>query len=92
MNWLAFVFVIAGVVLRVAPHPWNFTPVGAIALFGGAHFERRWIAVTLPFATMLIGIGLAEHGGCAVIAAGWIAMALGLFSTTTSLQRAAAPA
>lgn len=51
----------------------------------------RWLPV-LPFATMLIGIALAEHGGCAVIAAGWIAMALGLFSTMTSLRQAAAPA
>ena len=55
MNWLAFAFVIAGVVLRVAPHPWNFTPIGAIALFGGAHFERRWLGVVLPLATMFIG-------------------------------------
>ena len=55
MNWLAFAFVVAGVALRVAPHPWNFAPVGAIALFGGAHFERRWVAVTLPLATMFIG-------------------------------------
>ena len=33
----------------------------------------RWAPV-VPFATMLIGIALAEHGGCAVIAAGWLAM------------------
>src|SRR5437763_12966653 len=55
MNWLAFLFVAAGVFLRVIPHPWNFAPVGAIALFGGAHFERRWMAVVLPLATMLAG-------------------------------------
>ena len=55
MNWLAFLFVAAGVLLRVIPHPWNFAPVGAIALFGGAHFERRWVAVVLPLATMLAG-------------------------------------
>jgi len=55
MNWLAFAFVIAGVVLRVAPHPWNFAPVGAIALFAGAHFERRWLAVVVPLVTMFAG-------------------------------------
>ncbi len=53
--WLAFALVAAGVGLRVAPHPWNFAPVGAIALFAGAHFERRWLAVVMPLATMLIG-------------------------------------
>ena len=53
--WLALVLVSAGVGLRVAPHPWNFAPVGAIALFGGAHFERRSLAVLIPLVTMLIG-------------------------------------
>jgi uncharacterized protein DUF6580 len=55
MNWLAFLFVAAGVLLRVVSHPWNFAPVGAIALFGGAHFERRWLAIVIPLATMFIG-------------------------------------
>jgi hypothetical protein len=55
MSWIAFALVVAGVALRVAPHPWNFAPVGAIALFGGAHFERRWLAVVLPLATMFAG-------------------------------------
>jgi hypothetical protein len=50
--WFALFIVIAGVVLRVIPHPWNFAPVGAIALFAGAHFERRWIALLAPLATM----------------------------------------
>ena len=53
--WLALALVAAGVVLRVMPHPWNFAPIGAIALFGGAHFERRWVGVVLPLATMFIG-------------------------------------
>ena len=33
---------------RLLPHPPNFTPVGALALFGAAHF-RRHIAVLIPF-------------------------------------------
>ena len=53
--WLSLALVIAGVVLRVAPHPWNFAPIGAIALFGGAHFERRFLAITIPLVTMFIG-------------------------------------
>jgi hypothetical protein len=53
--WFAFSLVIAGVVLRVVPHPWNFAPIGAISLFAGAHFERRWLAVLVPLATMLVG-------------------------------------
>jgi len=46
--------------------------LGVAALRDGV--AARWIPV-VPFATMLIGMALADHGGCAVIAAGWIAMA-----------------
>jgi len=53
--WLAFALVIVGVALRVMPHPWNFAPIGAIALFGGAKFERRSFAIGVPLLTMLIG-------------------------------------
>jgi len=53
--WLAFALVIVGVALRVMPHPWNFAPIGAIALFGGAKFERRSLAIGVPLLTMLIG-------------------------------------
>jgi hypothetical protein len=53
--WLSLALVMAGVVLRVVPHPWNFAPIGAIALFAGAHFERRFFAIAVPLLTMLIG-------------------------------------
>jgi len=53
--WLAVALMVAGVVLRVIPHPWNFAPIGAIALFGGAHFERRSFAILTPLLTMFIG-------------------------------------
>ena len=53
--FLAFALVVAGVVLRVLPHPWNFAPIGAIALFGGARFERRYLAVGIPLLTMFVG-------------------------------------
>ena len=53
--WLALSLVIAGVILRVLPHPWNFAPIGAIALFGGARFDRRAFGIAIPLVTMLIG-------------------------------------
>lgn len=34
--------------------PWNFTPVEAMALFGGAYFADRWLAVLMPLAAMMI--------------------------------------
>jgi len=65
---LSLLLVILGVVCRVAPHPWNFAPVGAIALFAGATFENRRAAFFVPLATMFLGdlvIGL--HSGMPVI-------------------------
>ena len=36
---LIFAMVVLVAALRLAPHPWNFTPVGAIAgLFGGGGY------------------------------------------------------
>src|ERR1700737_2036270 len=56
--WLALALVVVGVVLRVMPHPWNFAPIGAIALFGGARFDRRYFAIGIPLLTMFIGDAL----------------------------------
>jgi len=35
---------------RVIPHMANFSPLGAIALFGAAHFQQRWQALLIPIA------------------------------------------
>jgi hypothetical protein len=37
---------------RLVPHSPNFTPIGAIALFGGATFANRRAAVLVPLAAM----------------------------------------
>lgn len=42
------------VLSRLLPHPDNFTPVAALALFGGATFSRRSVAFALPMAVLLI--------------------------------------
>lgn len=33
---------------RLVPHPMNFAPIGAMALFAGAYFRSRWAAYLLP--------------------------------------------
>ncbi len=35
---------------RVIPHMANFSPLGAIGLFGAAYFTRRWQAFLIPIA------------------------------------------
>ena len=39
---------------RLLPHWPNFTPVGAMALFGAAAFPRRWMAWVVPFAALYL--------------------------------------
>lgn len=55
---LVFTMIALAAALRLAPHPWNFTPVGAIALFAGASVRDRRLAFLFPllvmFATDLI--------------------------------------
>lgn len=50
---LAAMIVIAAL-SRLLPHPPNFSPVEAIALFGGAYFAHRGWAVLVPLAAMLL--------------------------------------
>lgn len=46
--------IIVAALTRVLPHPPNFSPIAAIALFGGAYFAARAWAVVVPLAGLLI--------------------------------------
>ena len=57
--FLSLAFLSMGIGLRILPHLPNFTPVGAIALFGGVYLRKRF-ALVLPvlalfFSDWLIG-------------------------------------
>ncbi len=43
---------------RFLPHPPNATPVMAMALFGGALFERKWLGLVVPTLAMLLSDAL----------------------------------
>ena len=51
---LAYFFILFGAVLRVLPHPANFAPIGAVALFGGVYLKNKWQALALPIIAMMI--------------------------------------
>jgi hypothetical protein len=62
--------VLAAALARLLPHPPNFTPIGALALFGAAHFRPAWGALLLPVVAMFIsdlglqlGSSLGWYGG-----------------------------
>jgi hypothetical protein len=42
-------------VVRILPHPWNFTPLGAMALFSGAKLGRSSKAFLVPLAALFFG-------------------------------------
>lgn len=49
---LITVFAAITVIARLIPHPWNFTPVGALFIFAGFVLPRR--ALALPLLAMLV--------------------------------------
>ncbi len=49
-----FLIVISAAFSRLLPHPPNFTPIGAMALFGAAYFSKKHIALILPIIAMFL--------------------------------------
>ena len=46
--------ILLAAVLRLVPHPPNFTPIGAMALFSGAYLGRRPLAFAAPLGALLL--------------------------------------
>jgi hypothetical protein len=69
------VLVLLAALSRVVPHPYNFTPICAMALFGAARFDNKIASFIVPALAMFISdaiIGfhdsmLAVYGAFAVI-------------------------
>ncbi len=50
-----FAAIVGAAALRLVPHPPNFTPIGAMALFSGAYLGRRGaIALVAPLGALLL--------------------------------------
>jgi hypothetical protein len=70
--------VLVGMVLlaalaRLVPHPPNFTPVGAVALFGAAHFKNKWAAFLVPLLALLLSDVALEVTTSLGLYGGWMA-------------------
>ncbi len=69
--------VLAAVIYRIIPHPFNFTPIIAMALFSGAKFSSKSLGLLIPLAAMLLSdvfLGLHQtmlfvYGALALIVA-----------------------
>jgi len=86
----------AAAALRLVPHPPNFTPIGAMALFSGAYLGRRALAFLAPLAALLLSdlvLGLGYPGMNFVYAATALTVLIGwTVSTRRSVLRVAAAA
>ena len=51
--WAVTGMILLAAFLRIMPHLPNFTPVAAMALFGGAYFSNKKIAFAVPLAAMI---------------------------------------
>ena len=47
--------ILAAAALRIAPHAMNFSPIGALALFGGAYFSSKRAAFAVPLLSLIAG-------------------------------------
>lgn len=62
---LLAVLIFAAALSRVLPHPPNFSPIEAVALFGGAYFAKRQWALLVPLLAMFTSdlvLGLINGG------------------------------
>ena len=75
--------ILTAAALRLVPHPPNFTPIGAMALFSGAYLGRKAVAFVAPLAAMLLSdLALGFYSGfwvqylavALVVSIGWIAL------------------
>ncbi len=50
---IAFLLILLAAFSRLIPHPMNFAPIAAIALFGGVYFNKKF-ALIVPLSALLI--------------------------------------
>lgn len=74
----AFILITLGIAARFLPHPANFAPIGAIAIFAGIYLPKKW-AIVLPLAAMLLSdlfIGFYAWPIMLSVYAGFVVMGL----------------
>ncbi len=50
---MAYLYIVGAILLRLAPHPWNVTPMGSMFLFGGATFRKKIVSLIVPLAALM---------------------------------------
>ncbi|MEO7176488.1 MAG: DUF6580 family putative transport protein [Saprospiraceae bacterium] len=58
---LIILMIFVAALSRLLPHPNNFSPISAIALFGAAYLRPKWTAVLIPFIALWISDLLLDN-------------------------------
>ena len=75
--------IVGAAVLRLVPHPPNFTPIDAMALFSGAYLGRRALAFLAPLGALLLsdallgfysGMQFQYLSVALIVVLGWLAL------------------
>jgi hypothetical protein len=76
---LAISLIILTALTRFMPHPPNFTPIGAMGLFGAAYLGKKWMALIVPFIALFLSdlvlnnvVYTKEFQGFTMITSVWI--------------------
>lgn len=60
--------ILSAAIFRLLPHPPNFSPIAAMALFGGAYLPRRWMGFVAPLGALLLSdMILGFYSGMAIV-------------------------
>ncbi len=98
--WFVTFMICLAAFSRFLPHPPNFAPIGALALFGAAYIRPRWIGFLIPLAAMWLSdlilnnvVHAAYYDGFQWIGSPLVYLAFGLVFLTGSgiLQRVSVP-
>lgn len=74
---MSYLLIILGIASRLLPHPPNFTPVTALALFAPAYIKNKYLAIIFPLAIMVVSdIFLGFHNVIAFVYGSFILVAL----------------
>lgn len=77
--------ILATALFRLVPHWPNFTPVAALALFGAAMFEKKWLGLVAAFSAMLLSDAIIGfHGSMGAV---YISFGLTWLLGTWALRR-----
>ncbi len=78
--WVLTLIVILAAATRALPlfipHIWNFTAVGALAVFSGAQFGDKKLAFIMPLAAMALSDLFIGNGFSLLVYAGFLAMVM----------------